>query len=144
MACPARGSPSTPGLASLSAFQSRLCFPCFHPTQEGLLVSLPCLPWLQYTSCHTQRHPHCVFGEHTEDFKFSTDVMSATPGLGKKLLGITIPFTLCEWRSCRCQGCLSREPHDQSASLAQARPCRKPRVCLCCAHFKMKQTLRWS
>lgn len=116
----------TPGLASLPAFQSRLCFPLAPcPLRETLVFSALFVPAVPPHA--TPRGTHtCVYGEDTEDFEFSTDVTSATPGLGEEAAGatlITIPFTLCEWRSCRCQGCLLQGAHDQSASLAQASPC---------------------
>lgn len=77
----------TPGLASLSAFQSRLCFPLApRPLRETLVFSA--LFALAVPPHATPRGTRtCVFGEHTEDFKFSTDVMSATPGLGEEAAG---------------------------------------------------------
>lgn len=115
-ACPRAGLPAL----------SRPCFPLAPRLLRETLV-FSALSVLAAPPHATPRGSRtCVLGEHTEDFEFSTDVTSATPGLGEEAAGatlITIPFTLCEWRSCRCQGCLFQGVHDQSASLAQASPC---------------------
>ena len=134
-----------PGLASLPAFQSRLCFPLTpRPLRETLVFSALFVPAVPPHA--TPRGTRtCVYGEDTEDFEFSTDVTSATPGLGEEAAGatlITIPFTLCEWRSCRCQGCLLQGAHDQSASLARPAPAWEA-TSLSLGTLQMEQTLCW-
>lgn len=122
--CAAGASPSTP--QGWPPCPELSCFP-LAPRLLGEALVFSALSVLAVPPHATPRGSRtCVFREHTEDFEFSTDVTSATPGLGEEAAGvtlITIPFTLCEWRSCRCQGCLFQGAHDQSASLAQASPC---------------------
>ena len=116
-ACPARSRAALPA-----------CFPLApRSVRKALVFSALIVPALTFLMPPLEAAPDMCL-ENTHRLSNSLPMWSQPPSaLGRSQWGqqpITIPFTLCESRSCRCQCCLFQGAHDRSASPAQAGPSR--------------------